>query len=135
MCHCLLSNITMPGDTKQSIPVKPPTFNWDSSNLHEQWKLFKEQCQVLLMDGPYSMHTEPACIPVVLNWIGPHSYQIFNNLMFPEDSHKKKLVNILEVLGGHFKPTQSVLQSWYQLGSVYSSQCKDQMDFLINQKM
>ena len=30
----------------------------------------------------------------------------------------------------HFKPTQSVLQSWYQLGSVYSSQCKNQMEFM-----
>ena len=30
----------------------------------------------------------------------------------------------------HFKPTQSVLQSWYQLGSMYSSQCKDQIEFV-----
>ena len=50
--------------------------------------------------------------------------------MFPEDKDKKKLINVFEVLGGHFKPTQSVLQSWYQLGSAYSSQCKDQTEFL-----
>ena len=30
----------------------------------------------------------------------------------------------------HFKPTQSVLQSWYHFGSIYSSQCKDQTDFI-----
>ena len=76
------------------------------------------------------MHTEPAWKAVVLNWMGPHSYQIFNTPMFPEDKDKKKLVNVIEVLCGHFKPTYSVLQSWYQLGSVYSSQCKDQMQFL-----
>ena len=76
------------------------------------------------------MHTEPAHIAVVLNWMGPHSYQIFTNLMFLEDKDKKKLIDVREVLGGHFKPTQSVLQSWYQLGSVYSSQCNDQMEFL-----
>ena len=51
-------------------------------------------------------------------------------LTFPEDKDKKKLTYVLEVLGGHFKPTQSVLQRWYQLGSVYSSQGKDQMEFL-----
>ena len=50
--------------------------------------------------------------------------------MFLEDIDKKKLINVLQVLGGHFKPTQSVLQSWYQLGSVYWSQCMDQMEFL-----
>ena len=30
----------------------------------------------------------------------------------------------------HFKPTQSALQSWYQLGYIYSSQCKDQTEFM-----
>ena len=117
----------MPGHTTQSIS---PTFNRDSQNLHEQWKSFREQCQFLLIDGPYSIHMEPVHIAVVLNWMGPPSYQIFNNLTFPEDKDKKKLTNVLDILCGHFKPTQSVLQSWYQLGSVYSSQHKDQMEFL-----
>ena len=75
------------------------------------------------------MHTEPAHIAVVLNWMGPHSCKIFNNLTFPEDKDNKKLTNVLEVLSGHFKPVQSVLQSWYQFGSVNSSQCKDQTEF------
>ena len=117
----------MPGDTMQSIPIKALTFNLDSSNLHQQWKLFREQYQFLLIDGPYSRHTEPAHKAAVLNWMGPHSYQIFNNLTFLEDRDKTELT---EGLGGHIKPTQSVLQSWYQLGSVYSSQCKDQMECL-----
>ena len=30
----------------------------------------------------------------------------------------------------HFQPTQSMLQSWYQLGSIYRSQCKDQTEFM-----
>ena len=72
----------MPGDTTQSMPIKPPTFKGDILNLHEQWVI----------------------------------------------------IDVLEVLGGCFKPTQSVLQSWYQLGSVYSSQCKDQMVFLNKMK-
>ena len=120
----------MPVDTIHIIPIKPLAFNWYSPNLHEQWKLFREQCQFLHIDRPYSMHTEPAPTSVVLNWMGPHSYQIFNNFIFPEGRDKKRVINVLEVLGGHFKPTQSVLQSWYQLGSVYSSQCKDQPEFL-----
>ena len=101
----------------QSIPIKPLIFNRDSLNLHEQWTLFREQCQFLLIDGPYPVHTEPACIAAVL-----------------KARDKKNLLNVLEVLGGHFKPTHSVLQSWCQLGSVYSSQCKDQMEFLIKLK-
>ena len=59
----------MSGGTTQSIPIKPLTFNWDSSILHEQWTLFREWCQFLLKDGPYSTHTEPAHTAVVLNWM------------------------------------------------------------------
>ena len=83
----------MPGDTTQSIPINPPTLNWDSSNLHEQWTLFREQCQFFHIDRLYSMHTELACIAVVLNWMGLHSCQLFNNLMFLEDMNKKKLID------------------------------------------
>ena len=97
------------------------SFNWDSSNLHEQWKLFREQCQFLLIDWPDSTHTEPVHIAVVLNWMSPGSYKIFNNPTFPED-REKTLINVLEVLDGHFKPTQSVLHSWYQLGGAYSTE-------------
>ena len=38
--------------------------------------------------------------------------------------------NVLFMFEKHCKPTQSVLQSWYQLGSIYSSQCKDQTEFM-----
>ena len=31
--------------------------------------------------------------------MGPYSYQIFNNLMIPEDKDRKKLTNVLEALG------------------------------------
>ena len=52
---------TMPGDQPPSIPIKTPSFNWDCVNLHEQWKLFSEQCKFLLInDGPFSKHSEPA---------------------------------------------------------------------------
>ena len=65
-----------------------------------------------------------------VDWRGPLSYQIMNHLTFPEDGDKKKLINVFAVLGRHFKSTQSVPQSWYKLGIVYSSQCKDEMEFL-----
>ena len=30
----------------------------------------------------------------------------------------------------HFKPCQTAMHSWYQLGSVYSNQCKNQTEFM-----
>ena len=34
----------------------------------------------------------------------------------------------------YFKPTQSLFQSWYQLGGQYSSSFKSQMDFMLKLK-
>ena len=109
-----------------------PTFNWDSVNLHEQWKLASEQCKFLLINcGPFSKHSKPAHLAAVLNWLGPKTYQVFHNLNFnAECKDKTKIGDVMFMFEKHFKPTQSVLQSWYQLGSIYSSQCKDQNEFM-----
>ena len=66
-----------------------------------------------------------------MNWLGPRSCQVFNNLTFDaEGKDKLKIDDVLFMFEKHFKHTQSVLQSWYQLGSLYSSQCKDQTEFM-----
>ena len=83
---------------------------------------------MLINGGPFSKHSEPAHIAAVFNWLGPKSYQVFHNLNFDvEGKDKSKIDDVLLMFEKHFKPTQSVLQSWYQLGSIYSSQCKDQI--------
>ena len=122
----------MPNNQPPSIPVKTLSFNWDNVNLHEQWKLFSKQCKFLLInDGPFSKHPEPALIAAVLNWLGPRFYLVFNILNFDADVRgKSKKDDVLFMFESHFKPTQSVLQSWYQPGSIYSSQCKDQTEFM-----
>ena len=65
----------MPGEmTPASIPIKTPTFNWESVRLDDQWELFNDQCKHLLTnDGPFSKHAEAAHITAILNWLGPKS--------------------------------------------------------------
>ena len=118
----------MPKAHTLSIPVKTPSFNWDYVNLHDQWKLFSDQCKFFLLnDGPFSKHSEPAHIAGVLNWLGQKSYEVFRNLNFDaENKDKSKIDDVLFMFEKHFRLTQSVLQSQYQLGPIYSSQCKDQ---------
>ena len=124
--------VTMPGDQPPSIPIKTPSFNWDSVNLQEQWKSFSEQCKFLLKNnGPFSKHSDLAHIATVLNWLGLKSYQVFNNLNFDvEGKDKTKIRDVFFMFEKHFKPTWSMLQSWYQLSSIYSSQCKAQREFM-----
>ena len=118
--------------TPASTQIKNPSFNWESVNLHDQRKLFSEHYKYLLTnDGPFSKHTEAAHVTTILNWLGPESYQLFNNLYFEaERNEKNKVDHVLFMFEKCFKPTQSVLQSWYLLGSIHSSQCKDQTEFM-----
>ena len=43
---------------------------------------------------------------------------------------KDVLNDVIEQFESYFKPSQSTFQSWYELGSIYSSQFKNQNDFL-----
>ena len=86
---------------------------------------------MLINDGLFSKHSEAAHIVAVSNLLGPRSYQVFNNLTFDaEGKDKSKKDDVLFMFEKYFKPTQSILQSWYQLGSIYSNQCKDQTELM-----
>ena len=41
---------------------------------------------------------------------------------------KDKWEDVVKAFGDEFKPCQTVMQSWYQLGNLYSSHCKDQTE-------
>ena len=43
---------------------------------------------------------------------------------------KDVLNDVIEQFESYFKPSQSTFQSWYELGSLYSFQFKNQNDFL-----
>ena len=65
--------------------------------MHDQWKLFSEQCKFLLINiGLFSKHSEPGGIATVLNWLGLKSYQVFKNLNF--DAKGKDKTKIGDVL-------------------------------------
>ena len=40
----------------------------------------------------------------------------------------------LDAFDSYFKPMQTIMHSWYQLGNIYSSQCKDQTEFMTKLK-
>ena len=87
--------------------LKLPSFNRDSVNLYDQWKLFSEQCKFLLINnGPFSKHSEPPHIAALLNWLGWKSYQVFNNLNFyAEGKDKYKIDDVLFMFEKHFTHT------------------------------
>ena len=44
--------------------------------------------------------------------------------------NKKLYKDVLEAFDLYFKPMQTTMHTWYQLGNIYSSQSKDQTEFM-----
>ena len=58
------------------------------------------------------------------------SHELINTIEFPPGKSKEVLNDAIEQFESYFKPSQSTFQSWYELRSLYSSQFKNQNDFL-----
>ena len=112
------------------VSIYKPKFDWTTSNLYEQFKLFKQKCTYLLINGPYSHVPAHLQVSVFLHWFGDHSYKLINIIEFPPGKSKEVLNDVIEEFESYFKPSQSTFQSWYELGSLYSSQFKNQNAFL-----
>ena len=110
-----------------SVPIYKPKFVWVASNLYGQFKLFKQKCTYLLINGPYSHVPAHLQVSVFLNWFGNCSYELINTIEFPPGKSKDVLNDVIEQFESYFKPSQSTFQSWYELGSLYSSQFKTRM--------
>ena len=105
--------------TPPLIPVNKLSFNWDSTNLHETFKLFCNQVKFLLVDGQYSKCDEMDKVRAKLNWLGPKSFEVFEDLAMEPGEDKKKCVDVLKAFEQYFKPPQSLFQNWYQLGGLF----------------
>ena len=70
----------------------------------------------------------------LLSWMDNKGFYLYDSIKW--GAHDKKQWNhVLKAFKEHFKPCQTVMQSWYQLGSLYSSNCKDQTEFVTRIKL
>ena len=101
---------TMGDPTPPTIPINKPCFNWESWNLYEAFKIFKNQVKYLLIDGQYKAcdNQDQDKLGALLNWLGPKSYGIYGELDFSGGKSKTNVQHVLEVFEAYFKPTQSL---------------------------
>ena len=119
----------VPAPRAIQLTVKYPTFNWEG-NTHEQFKTFKQRTEIL-MEGLYEDYKEPDKVAAILGWLGDKGHQVYASLDWVAlDKNKKLYRDVLDAFDSYFKPMQTIMHSWYQLGNIYSSQCKDQTEFM-----
>ena len=123
----------VPAPRAIQLTAKYPSFNWEG-NTHEKFKTFKQRTEIL-MEGPYEDYKEPDKVAAILRWLGDKGHQVYASLDWTALGKNKKLYqDVLEAFDSYFKPIQTIMHSWYQLGNIYSSQCKDQTEFMTKLK-
>ena len=62
----------MPEDDARfsSVPIRQPEFDWNVTDLSQEFSAFKRICKLLLEDGPYSDLSEKQNVATLLNWLG-----------------------------------------------------------------
>ena len=101
-------------------------------NLHENLKSFCLHAKVFL-EGLYSRYDHKDRVAALLLWIDDKGFHLYDSIEW--GTHDKEIwTYVLLAFKEHFKPCQPVMQSWYQLGSSYSSNCKNQTGFVMSIK-
>lgn len=54
----------------------------------------------------------------------------YSNKLELTDVNRGKFGEVLKAFEHYFKPEKSMVNAWYDPGNLYSSQCKDQVDFM-----
>ena len=116
------------GDSFSNVPVTQPNFNWEATNLSQEFGIFRRICTSLLVDGPYCELSGKqnvaclklarySCIPITW-WVCPCTYFLtcWINLKLILD-HNKNMIHV-----------------WYRIRSTFSDCCKTQSDFMYKLK-
>ena len=104
-----------------TLPFKPPKFNWNASNLYNQFKLFKTKVE-FASKGTYKENPGHAKVGAILNWLGNSAFKVYANFIWPDPADKDDALKVLKAFEDYFKPVQNKYHCWYSLGWIYSSQ-------------
>ena len=108
------------GDPISNIPIRQPEFNWNATNLSQEFNTFKKMCTSLLKDGPYSKLSEKQKVAPVLNWLGRAAYQLHDEFDYT-GKDKDKLSDVLDQFETYFRPQHNMIHAWYQTGKTFSN--------------
>ena len=118
-----------------NVPIRQPDFDWNVTNLSQEFSAFKRICKSLLEDDPYSDLSEKQKVATLLNWLGQTVYQLHDEFDYTAAS-KDKLTDVLEKFNNYFKPQHNMIHACYCIGTTFSdsTDMKTQSDFMYRLK-
>ena len=84
--------------------IKPPSFNWDSSDLSNHFNTFKRYCQLMLSTPTYASKSDKEVVNYILLWMGPQAVEVFDNWSHLSDQQKESPSEAWNAFKNYFEP-------------------------------
>ncbi|KAK7096845.1 hypothetical protein V1264_003892 [Littorina saxatilis] len=91
--------------------MQNPNINWDSRNLQEEWRKFKQHAE-LMFAGPLHKSAEPEKCAYLLIWTGERGREIYNTWSL-SDEESKQLQVLYKKFEQHTTPKKNTLFARY----------------------
>ena len=95
--------------------VNPPKFNWDASELVQQFKNFRRYCELILTTPTYSNKSPKEIVNYILLWMGPKAVEIFDNWTHLSVTQKETPEDVWNAFQQYFEPKSNFRLARFQL--------------------
>ena len=124
----------MPGDSVLNMPIRQSEFDWNATNLSQEFGTFRRMCASLLEDGPYSSMSGKQKVATLLNWLGRATYQLYDEFDCT-GADRNNLSDVLDRFEAYFRPQHNMIHAWYRIETTFSdSEVKTQSEFMYKLK-
>jgi len=97
--------------------IPTPNMNWDSTNLPEPWKKFRQHVD-LIFGGPLADKEEHIHCKYILLWIGDKGRDVFNTWQNISEDDGKKLKTYYDRFQGYVQPKLNPVFARYKFNNV-----------------
>ena len=111
--------------------IKPPNFDWDSSELVQQFRSFRRYCELLLSTPTYASKTPKQIVNYILLWMGPQAVEVFDNWSHLTDDQKEVPENVWDAFSQYFEPKSNFRLARFQLRDLKQDN-KESVDSFVN---
>ena len=101
--------------------ITPPSFNWDDTNLPEQWQKFKRHVE-LVFSGPLKSKTEEEKVSYLLLWMGDKGRDVHATWTNISEQDSKKLETYYKRFKDHVQPKLNPIFARYKFNNEVQNQ-------------
>ena len=98
--------------------IKPPSFNWDSDDLPQQFRTFKRYCELLLSTPTYSGKQDSDIVNYILLWLGPNALEVYDNWTHLTSEQKKVQASVWKAFEEYFEPKANFRLARFQFRDI-----------------